>query len=64
MRTSPAFSRFPAFLVTCGLLLAVLATLPARAAAAENYVLRDYGTKCVSGQTDELQNTYQRIDPA
>jgi hypothetical protein len=42
-----------------GLLLAVVALiLPASASAAEQYELRPYGTKCVSGQFDERQYSY------
>lgn len=38
--------------------VAAFGTLPSTAAAAEQFQLRDYGTKCVSGQTDERRFTY------
>ena len=44
-------------LLVCVLIAATL-VLPASAGAATTYELRDYGTRCVSGQTDERQYTY------
>jgi sugar lactone lactonase YvrE len=60
MRTPPSLPRIARLITTSGLALAALAggAMPATASAAEQYELRDYGTKCVSGQTDERQYTY------